>query len=80
MVQEFSVITSKLPFLSECHKRHIVELLNWSKIDFVVTCTADCTCHHQRNSRKKLIFPGELRNSEQIWEFIAIENAADLDV
>ena len=35
----------------------------------VVTCTADCTCHHLTNSRKKLKFPGVRRNFSQIWEF-----------
>ena len=52
------VITPKtVPCLSRCYERNIVEL---------ITCTAHCTCHHVKNLRKKLKFPGELGNSKQI--------------
>ena len=32
--------------LSRCFARNIVKWGNSSQIDFVVRCTADCTCHH----------------------------------
>ena len=62
-------ITLKLPCLRGCQERNIVEWVNSSRINLVVTCTADCTYHHLTNSRKKLKFPAEMRNSKQIWEF-----------
>ena len=63
------VITTKLPCQSRCFQRNIVESLNSSKINLVVTYTADCTCHHLTNRQKKLKFPGELSNSKQIRKF-----------
>ena len=70
MVLALDVITPKPPCLSRCHRTNIDELsVNSSKINFVVTCIADCTCHHLTNSRKKLKFLAELRNSNQIREF-----------
>ena len=65
----FYLIIEKLSYLSRCWERNIVEWFSSSKINLVVTCTSNWTCHHVTNSRKKLKFPGELRYSKQIWEF-----------
>ena len=43
-VHEFDLITTKLPFLSECHERKFVESDNSTQINVVVTCTAGYTC------------------------------------
>ena len=52
MVLVFDSITALLPCLSRCFERNIVKWGNSSQIDFVVTCTADCTCHHPRIIRQ----------------------------
>ena len=50
MVLEFDVLTPKLPSLSQgsrpIFETSIVQLVNPGQINLVVTCTADCTCHH----------------------------------
>ena len=46
MALEFDSVTPQLPYLFRCYKKNIVKWGNSSQIDFVVTCTADCTCHH----------------------------------
>ena len=63
------VITTKLPSQSRFAERNIVEWVNSSQINVVVTCTAYGSCDHLANLRKKLKFPGELSNSKQIGEF-----------
>ena len=77
----FDVMTIKLPclrHLTGCFERNIVEGVNSSQTNLVVTHTADCTCHHLTNSRRKLIFPalsGEILNK---YGSLAIANVARL--
>ena len=43
----------------------------------MVTCAADCSYHHLTNLRRKLKFPGVLKNSKQIGD-LEIANIAGL--
>ena len=50
-------------------EKDIAEWVDSSQISLGVTSTADCTCHHLTNSRKKLKFLYELRSCKQVWKF-----------
>ena len=47
---EFDVLTPKLPCLTPfshlIFETNVVERVNSGQISPVLTCTADCTCHH----------------------------------
>ena len=46
----FDVLTPKLscmiPFSHFNFETNVVERVNYGQISLVMTCTADCTCHH----------------------------------
>ena len=48
----FDVLTPKLSCL--IFKTNVVERVNSGQISLVVTCTADCACHHFRIAAKKI--------------------------
>ena len=68
----------KLPCLNWSYQKNMVEWFNSTLINLVVTYTADCICHQLTNSRKKLKFAAEPRNSKQIYVSLEITNAAGL--
>ena len=60
----FDVLAPNLSCL--IFKINVVERVNSGQISLVVTCTADCACHHFRIAAKKLKFLRELSNLKQI--------------
>ena len=56
----FDVLTPKLSFLIRfdhlIFQTNVVERVNAGKISLVVTCTADCTCHHLKIPAKNSNF------------------------
>ena len=54
----FDVLTPNLSCLIRFNhlifETNVVEQVNSGQISFVVTCTADCTCHHLRIATRKI--------------------------